>query len=151
MKNWLDFTPILLAHAEGPGSPCGLLGAYWKEIKGKKLNIFVLIFLTMFYCWHFYFWKYFYLIVCILFWKKKKIFLSYQAGQYGRLDTLNSRILPLFQILDTEPGWCNISGGAGGGGGGGLVGWDISDATCQVYCSFCFSCSGIFAPSWICV
>ena len=44
MKNWLDFPPILLAHAEGPGSPCGLLGADWKEIKGKKLNIFVLIF-----------------------------------------------------------------------------------------------------------
>ncbi len=76
MKNWLDFTAILLAHAEGPGSPCGLLGAYWKEIKGKKFNIFVLIFLTMFYCWHFYFWKYFYLIVCILFWKKNIPILS---------------------------------------------------------------------------
>ena len=55
-----------------------------------------------------------------------KIILSYWAGQYGCLDTLNSKIYPLFQILDTDPGWCknsgivacNNSGGAGGGGAG---------------------------------
>ena len=49
--------------------------------------------------------------------------LSYRARRYGRLDTLNSKIRPLFQILDTEPGWCKNSGGGGGaaaaGGGGG--------------------------------
>ena len=45
--------------------------------------------------------------------------LSYQAGRYGRLDTLNSKIHPLFQILDTDPGWCNNSGGAGGAAAGG--------------------------------
>ena len=27
--------------------------------------------------------------------------LSYQVGRYGRLDTLNSKIRPLFQILET--------------------------------------------------
>ena len=27
--------------------------------------------------------------------------LSYRAGRYGRLDTLNSKIRPLFQILET--------------------------------------------------
>ena len=46
--------------------------------------------------------------------------LFYRAGQYGRLDTLNSKIYPLFQILDTDPGWCNNSrerGAAGGGAG----------------------------------
>ena len=43
--------------------------------------------------------------------------LSYRAGQYGRLDTLNSKIRPLFQILDTDPGWCKNSGAAGAGGG----------------------------------
>ena len=31
-----------------------------------------------------------------------KIILSYQAGQYGRLDTLNTKICQLFQILDIE-------------------------------------------------
>ena len=54
--------------------------------------------------------------------------LSYRAGRYGRLDTLNSKIHPClvwslydidgcdcespfaFQILDTVPGWCNNSG-----------------------------------------
>ena len=59
--------------------------------------------------------------------------LSYQAGQYGHLDTLNSKIDPLFQILDTDPGWCNNSdivawnnyeggaaAGAGAGGAGGV-------------------------------
>ena len=48
--------------------------------------------------------------------------LSYRAGRYGRLDILNSKIHPLFQILDTDPGWCNNSregGGAGGGEAGG--------------------------------
>ena len=30
----------------------------------------------------------------------KKIILSYRAGRYGRLDTLNSKIRPLFQILE---------------------------------------------------
>ena len=44
--------------------------------------------------------------------------LSYRAGRYGRLDTLNPKICPLFQILDTDPGWCNNSGGAGAGAGG---------------------------------
>ena len=59
--------------------------------------------------------------------------LSHQASQYGHLDTLNSKIHPLFQILDTDPGWCNNSGivacknsraAAGGGGwrGGGVAG-----------------------------
>ena len=43
--------------------------------------------------------------------------LSYRAGRYGRLDTLNSKIHPLFQILDTDAGWCNNSGGAGAGAG----------------------------------
>ena len=37
--------------------------------------------------------------------------LFYRAGRYGRLDTLNSKIRPLFQILDTDPGWCKNSGG----------------------------------------
>ena len=44
--------------------------------------------------------------------------LSYQAGRYGHLDTLNSKMHPLFQILDTDPGWCNNSGGGAGEGGG---------------------------------
>ena len=43
--------------------------------------------------------------------------LSYQAGQYGRLDTLNSKICPLFQILDTDPGWNKNSRGVGAAGG----------------------------------
>ena len=43
--------------------------------------------------------------------------LSYQAGRYSRLDTLNSKIYPLFQILDTDPGWCKNYGAAAGGGG----------------------------------
>ena len=43
-----------------------------------------------------------------------KVILSYQAGQDCHLDTLNSKICPLFQILDTEQGWCNNSGGAEG-------------------------------------
>ena len=30
-------------------------------------------------------------------------------GWYGRLDTLNSKNCPLFQILDTETGWCGKS------------------------------------------
>ena len=30
--------------------------------------------------------------------------LSYHAGRYGRLDTLNSKTRPLFQILYTEAG-----------------------------------------------
>ena len=37
--------------------------------------------------------------------------LSYWACRYGNLDTLNSKIHPLFQILDTDPGWCNNSRG----------------------------------------
>ena len=45
--------------------------------------------------------------------------LSYRARRYGRLDTLNSKIRPLFQILDTEPGWCKNSGAAAGGGAAG--------------------------------
>ena len=36
--------------------------------------------------------------------------LSYRAGQYSCLDTLNSKIHPLFQILDKDPGWCKNSG-----------------------------------------
>jgi len=31
---------------------------------------------------------------------------------------LNSKIHPLFQILDIEQGWCKKSGGGGAGGGG---------------------------------
>ena len=55
------------------------------------------------------------------------MFLSYWAGRYGRLDTLNSKIHPLFQILDTDPGWCKNSGivackNSGGGGGAGTGG-----------------------------
>ena len=48
--------------------------------------------------------------------------LSYRAGRYGCLDTLNSKIRLLFQILDTDPGWCKNSGGGGaaGGAGGGV-------------------------------
>ncbi len=52
------------------------------------------------------------------FWRYLKMILSYRAGRYGNLDTLNSNIRPLFQILDTEPGWCNNSGGGGGAAGG---------------------------------
>ena len=37
--------------------------------------------------------------------------LSCRADQYGRLDTLNIKICPLFQILWAEPGWYNNSGG----------------------------------------
>ena len=56
--------------------------------------------------------------------------LSYGAGLYGHLDTLNSQIHPLFQILDTDPGWynnsgivaCNNSGGGGAGVGGAGIG-----------------------------
>ena len=51
--------------------------------------------------------------------------LSYRAGRYSHLDTLNSKIHPLFQILDTGPGRCNNSRGgagrAGEGAGGGAV------------------------------
>ena len=31
-----------------------------------------------------------------------KIILSYREGRYSRLDTLNTKIRPLFQILDIE-------------------------------------------------
>ena len=67
-----------------------------------------------------------------------EIILFYRAGRYGHLDTLNSKIHPLFQILDTDPGWCNNSGivacnnsgagagGGGGGGGGGAAGAGVS-------------------------
>ena len=55
--------------------------------------------------------------------------LSYWAGRYSCLDTLNSKIHPLFQILDTDLGWCNNSrivacnnSGGGGGEGGGEAG-----------------------------
>ena len=47
--------------------------------------------------------------------------LSYRAGRYGRLDT-HYRIHQLFQILDTEPGWCNNSGAAAAAGGGAAAG-----------------------------
>jgi len=47
--------------------------------------------------------------------------LSYRAGRYGRLDTLNSKIRPLFQILDTDPGWCKNSGAGGGAAAGGAA------------------------------
>ena len=63
-------------------------------------------------------------------WCHLKMILSYWAGRYGHLDTLNSKIHPLFQILDTDPGWCKNSGivacknsggaGAGAAGGGGV-------------------------------
>ena len=51
--------------------------------------------------------------------------LSYRAGRYGHLDTLDSKIYPLFHILDTDPGWfknsrivaCKNSGAGGVGGG----------------------------------
>ena len=51
----------------------------------------------------------------------KKMFLSHQTGQDRRLATFNSKIRPLFQILDTEQGWCNnfrTGGGAGREAGG---------------------------------
>ena len=35
--------------------------------------------------------------------------LSYRAGRYGHVDTLNSKIHPLFQILDKDQGWCKNS------------------------------------------
>ena len=43
--------------------------------------------------------------------------LSYRARRYCCLDTLNEKIHPLFQILDTEPGWCNKSGAGAAAGG----------------------------------
>ena len=59
--------------------------------------------------------------------------LSYRAGRYGRLDTLNSKIHPLFQILDTDPGWCNNSGeGGGGGAGGGEAGGAGVHLACRI-------------------
>ena len=39
---------------------------------------------------------------------------SYRAGRYGHLDTLCSKIHPLFLILGTEPGWGNNSRGGVG-------------------------------------
>ena len=54
-------------------------------------------------------------------WSHLKIILSYRAGRYGRLDTLNSKIRSLFQILDTDQGWCENSGGAGAGADGGAA------------------------------
>ena len=53
-----------------------------------------------------------------------KTMLSYRARRYGHLDTLNSKIHPLFQILDTDLGWCNNSeivacNNSGGGGAAG--------------------------------
>ena len=51
--------------------------------------------------------------------------LSYRARRYGRLDTLNSKIRPLFQILDTEPGWCKNSGGGGAAAAGGAAGGGV--------------------------
>ena len=53
--------------------------------------------------------------------------LSYLAGRYDHLDTSNSKIHPLFQILYTDSGWWKNSGivacknsraGAGAAGGG---------------------------------
>ena len=37
-------------------------------------------------------------------------FTTIGAGQYGGLDTLNSKIHTLFKILDTDPGWYSNSG-----------------------------------------
>ena len=34
-----------------------------------------------------------------------------------QLDTLNSKIHSLFQIFDTDPGWCKNSGGGAAAGG----------------------------------
>ena len=42
--------------------------------------------------------------------------------RYGHLDTLISKLRQLFQILDTDPGWCKNSGGAGGAAGGAAAG-----------------------------
>ena len=58
----------------------------------------------------------FYVILNIVDFRVSGTTLSYRARRYGRLDTLNSKIRPLFQILDTEPGWCKNSGGGAAGG-----------------------------------
>ena len=42
--------------------------------------------------------------------------------QDGHLDTLNSKINLLFQILGTDPEWCNNCRGGGGEGGEGGIG-----------------------------
>ena len=44
-------------------------------------------------------------------WRYLQMFSSCQALQYGRLDTLNIKIRPLFQKIQAEPGACNNSGG----------------------------------------
>ena len=49
-------------------------------------------FLNKLFVWNFFCWKF-----CF----QKIIISSYRAGRYGRLDTLNSKIRPLFQILET--------------------------------------------------
>ena len=65
--------------------------------------------------------------------------LSYRAGRYGRLDTLNSKIHPLFQILVTDPGWCKNSGifacknsGAGAAGAAGEAGAGGVQLACRM-------------------
>ena len=60
--------------------------------------------------------------------------LLHRTCQYSHLDTLNSKIHPLFQILDTDPGWCNNSGGGGAGAGGAGVGGAGEGGEVQCYC-----------------
>ena len=59
-------------------------------LEEDKLNFLSFVFEKK--CWMFLLLKFF----------LKKIILSYLAGRDGRLDTLNSRIHPLFEILETE-------------------------------------------------
>ena len=48
--------------------------------------------------------------------------LSYRAGRYGHLDTINTKICQLFQILDTETGWCKKKWEGGAGAAAGAAG-----------------------------
>ena len=82
--------------------------------------------------------------------------LSFRARQYVRLDTLNSKIYPLFQILDTDPGWCKNSGivackNSGAGAAAGGVHLACRMGCCQVNTIFCHdqenkTCSACHCP-----
>ena len=70
--------------------------------------------------------------------------LSYQAARYGCADTLNSKIHPLFQILDTDPGWCKNSGNVACKNSGGAAGAGAA-AAAGVHCLVASDCK-IFFP-----